>query len=406
MKMTDIEESEGTTAKDSIRRLLPPSGIRSIFDRAAEIERRGGRVWHLEIGRPDWKLPPYLVEEAKQALDEGFVHYIANRGLLELRQAISDDLKTTTGRNYNPENEIIVTNGGSEVLAMCALALLGAGDEMIVPEPAWLHYKAAAEMAGAKPVPLSLSPDDGFLLNPELVASKITPRTRMIIVNTPGNPTGAVQPREFLQEIADLANKHGFFVLADEVYQDFVYEGQHHSMATIMGESDQLLLLNSFSKSYIMTGWRIGYIAAVPKISDVLNRIHQYLTVCGVSFAQRGAAKMLRHPGRQAYLKELHAEFQERYMIWRDAFASLPNVKLSPPKGAFYLFPRIDYRGMMARDFCQFMLEKHNVAMVPGDVFGDDFNRYVRISYGRELETQHEAAKIIVSVLKNTGIRL
>ena len=295
-----------------IRGTLPSSGIRAIFDRASEIERQGSRVWHLEIGRPDWRLPPGVAREAKRALDEGFVHYIANRGLLELRQAISDDLKRTTGHTYDLEEEIIVTTGASEGLGMCALALLGPGDEMIVPEPAWPHYRAVAEMAGATPVSLPLFPDDGHLLDPEAVASKITSKTRMLVVDTPSNPTGAVQPKEYLQEIATLAQRHGFFVLADEVYQDLIYEGQHHSMATIMGESDLLILLNSFSKSYAMTGWRIGHIAAEANISDALNRVHQYLTVCGVAFAQKGAVGLLRHPQRLPYLDEMRQAFYER----------------------------------------------------------------------------------------------
>ena len=401
MRIDAKEKEGGETPMSHIRRRLPSSGIRAIFDRASEIERQGSRVWHLEIGRPDWKLPPGVAQEAKQALDEGFVHYIANRGLLELRRAISEDLERITGRTYDPEREIIVTTGASEGLAMCALALLGPGDEVIVPEPAWPHYRAVAEMAGATPVSLPLSPDDGYLLDPEAFASKVTSKTRMLVIDTPSNPTGAVQPQEYLQEIAALAQRHGFFVLADEVYQDFIYEGQHHSMATIMGESELLILLNSFSKSYAMTGWRIGHVAASPMISDALNRVHQYLTVCGVSFAQRGAARMLSHPERQNYLEEMRAEFLKRYTVWRNAFADHPNVKLVPPQGAFYLFPRIDFNNMTAREFCHFMLEEHRVAMVPGDVFGAGFDRHIRISYGRDLETQREAAKRIVSALAN-----
>jgi len=382
-----------------IRRTLPSSGIRAVFDRASEIERQGNRVWHLEIGRPDWRSPPGVAQEAKQALDGGFVHYVANRGLLELRRAISDDLKRITDRAYDPEREIIVTTGASEGLAMCALALLGPGDEMIVPEPTWPHYRVVAEMAGAMPVSLPLSPDDGYFLDPEAVAGKISSKTRMLVVNSPSNPTGAVQPKESLQIIADLAQKHGFFILADEVYQDFIYEGKHHSMATIMGESDLLVLLNSFSKSYAMTGWRIGHIAAEANISDALNRVHRYLTVCGVAFAQKGAAGLLCHPQRLPYLDEMRQDFYERYVVWRDAFSDCPGVQLVSPSGAFYVFPRIDYQAMSGREFCEYMLEEHQVAMVPGEIFGENYGQYMRISYGRDIETQRAAAAKIVEVL-------
>ncbi len=384
---------------ERVRRLLPASGIREIFDRAKQLEAGGKPVLHLEIGRPEWKLPPDAAEAAKLALDQGFIHYIENRGLLELRRAIAEDIAQTTGRRFSPEKELIVTCGASEALSMCGLALLGAGDEVIIPQPAWNHYQSVVEMAGATPVPLPLSAKDGFVMDPQRVTGAITQRTKMLILNTPGNPSGAVQPYEYLEEIARLALRHGIFVFADEIYRDFVYSGEHASIASSMGDSELLLYANSFSKSYAMTGWRIGYVAAEAGISDALNRVHQYLTVCGVAFAQKGAVGVLQHPERQAYLSEMRQSFSERRAVWREALAGCRGLQLVAPSGAFYLFPRIEYKGMSGREFCRYMLEQHGVAMVPGEVFGEAHREHVRISYGLGIETQRAAASKIVEVL-------
>jgi aspartate/methionine/tyrosine aminotransferase len=379
--------------------MLPASGIREIFDRAKQKEATGKPVLHLEIGRPEWRLPPGAADAAKLALDQGLVHYIENRGLLELRRALSEDIAHTAGRHFDPERELIVTCGASEALSMCGLALLGPGDEVIIPQPAWNHYRAVVEMVGATPVPLALSSKDGFVLDPERVAGVVTERTKLIILNSPGNPSGTVQPREHVEAIARLALRRGIFVFADEIYRDFVYEGEHASVARYMGDSEFLLYANSFSKSYAMTGWRIGYIAAQASISDALNRVHQYLTVCGVPFAQKGAVRVLQHPERHAYLGEMRRAFSERLAVWRDALVGCPGAELEPPGGAFYVFPRIEYKGMSARQFCTYMLEEHQVAMVPGEVFGEDYSQCVRISYGRDLETQRTAARKLVEVL-------
>jgi len=385
------------------RRLLPPSGIRQIFDRAKEIEQSGRPVLHLEIGRPDYSQPFGAVRCAQEAMDSGFVHYIANRGLPELREAIVEDIHDSAGVNFDPETEVIVTTGASEALSMVALALLGPGDEVIIPEPAWPHYRAVVQMAGATSVTLPLAgAGNGFILDPEELAKLITDKTRMIVLNTPCNPSGAVQPPDVLQEVARLALKHGIFVFSDEVYKDFVYDGEHVSIGSFMADSDRFLYVNSLSKSYAMTGWRIGYVAARAEVSDALNRIHQYLTVCGVAFAQKGAVAALRSQRRQEYLSGMREAFQERRSVWQSAWTDCPGFQCVAPGGAFYLFPRIDFRGMNAREFCSFMLTEHQVAMVPGDVFGDAYDHYVRISFGRDLATQQAAAERLIEVI-NAG---
>ncbi len=223
----------------------------------------------------------------------------------------------------------------------------------------------------------------------------------MMILTTPGNPTGAVQPPDVLQAIAELALKHGFFILSDEIYHEFVYEQPHVSIGQFMGDSELFLYANGFSKNYAMTGWRLGYIAAQAEISDALNRIHQYLTVCGVAFAQKGAVNILRHPDRQAYLSEMRTAFRNRYLVWKQALTDCPGIEVLPPGGAIYLFPRINHKGMDGREFCDMMFHKHHIAVVPGDIFGEAFKQYFRISFGRDIETQQAAAAKIVNALKS-----
>ncbi|MCB0127604.1 MAG: pyridoxal phosphate-dependent aminotransferase [Caldilineaceae bacterium] len=383
-----------------IRRSLSTSGIRIFFDRAQQIERAGHKVLHLEVGMPDWKLPPGVLEETKVALDEGYVHYIANRGLLALREAIAEDVQAVTGLHFDPETELLVTHGASEALSACGLALLGPGDEVILPQPAWNHYQAVVEMAGATPVLFPLRAEEGFLIDPERLAAAVTPQTKMLILNSPHNPTGAVQPAAVLEAVAKLAMEREFFVFADEIYQDLVFTAPHVSISRYMQDSPYLLYVNSFSKSYSMTGWRVGYLAGAAPIIDACNRIHQYLLDCGTAFAQKGVVNLLRHPGRQAYLEEMNCAFAKRHALWVEALNQCDNVQLPPAGGALYLFPQINYRGMNGWGFCQTMLEEHHIAMVPGEIFGQGYENHVRISFGQSLAVQQAAAAKLVDILQ------
>lgn len=383
---------------------LPSSGIRLVFDQAQALEKCGHEISHLEIGRPDWPPPPSLNQQTVQAISDGFIHYIANRGIPELRAAISEDTALRTGVRYDPDTELIVTTGASEGLAMCALAFLDPGDEMIIPEPAWPHYKATAALANARAVTIPLDHATGFELDPGRIRDAITAKTKIVVINNPNNPTGAVYSRDSLKEIVALAEKHGFFILADEVYQDYVYPGHDfHSLATLCNGSDRLILLNSLSKSYAMTGYRVGYIAAAPEISDTLNKIHQYLTVCGTAFAQKGAAALFSDPARQTYLSKIKGAFAARLAPWLEAFQGAPHFQFSPPKGAFYIFPKIDFNAMSGMEFCTYALNEAHVAMVPGSVFGEDFSQYARISYGLDVPTQEKAVKRLLELFHRTG---
>lgn len=400
MKGRQVSLENDFLRKSPIRRLLPASGIREVFDLANALERSGEKILHLEIGRPAWRLPPGVEECTINALRNGFSHYLPNRGILELRESISLAIKNRTGVTYDPETEIIVTLGASEALSMACLAFLRAGDEAVILLPAWPHYASVVQLTGATPRFVETYPQEGFLYDPEAIESAISPCTRMIIINSPSNPTGAVQPKERLQTIAQIADKYNLILLSDEVYQDFVYEGVHFSMAEIVHDKSRLIIINSFSKSFAMTGWRIGYVTSNKEFSEAMNRIHQYLTVCGVSFAQKGVTQLLSNSTLSDYFSEMQEAFHQRYQVWRNAFIDCPNITLVPPGGAFYIFPRIEYKGLNAVELSKTLLERIHVAVVPGNVFGEVYKNCIRVSYGLDLEIQKEAVKRLTAFLK------
>lgn len=375
----------------NIARSLPGSGIRKFFEMANSLKAQGHDVLRMEIGRPDWKINNKVQTLLSDAMNHGAYHYMSNRGDIKLRKVLSDQIFQKTGKRYAPETEMILTTGASEGLAMCALALLAPGDEIIIPEPAWPHYKAVAQLAGAKAMTVDVSPENDFIIDPKQIKKAISPKTKILVVNTPGNPTGAIQPTEVLKELASLAEKHGFFILADEVYDHFVYgENRHVSMASIMGESDRLIYLNSLSKTYSITGWRIGYVCAFPEISDALNRIHQYLTVCGVSTVHHAAARFLNSKESSEDLTSMIEEFSHRRAVWTEA-EPIDNFSFPSPSGAFYIFPKFSFRGMRSEEFCEYMLANEHICMVPGSVFGEGFDDHVRISFSGTVETQLKA---------------
>lgn len=358
---------------------IRPSGIRAVFERALELERQGRSIVHLEIGRPNFDSPPAAKQAAIDALTAGVVHYTSNRGTLELREAISVDRDRRNGLRYDPASEVIVTAGGSEAVAATIIALLGAGDEAIVLDPAWPHYDAMVRLAGATPVHVPCLAADAFLPDPVRVAAAITPRTRLLIVSSPSNPTGAVLGTGSLQELAEISRRHDLVVLSDEIYERFTYGGhEHRSIATLPEMRERTVIANSFSKSYSMTGWRVGYAAAARPIADRVNVIHQYLTVCAPSFGQAGAVAALE--AGENHVEQMVRDYDQRRQELVGALSGLGPVALDDPAGAFYAFPAIDAGDGDGRLALR-LLEEAGVAVVPGNVFGEGFDRHVRISY-------------------------
>jgi aspartate/methionine/tyrosine aminotransferase len=378
---------------------IPFSGIRKVFEEVNRRTAAGEDIIHLEIGRPDFDTPVHIKEAAKRALDEGKVHYSSNYGFPELRKAIARKLKQDNGLSYDPAAEIIVTVGTNEAVFMAMMAFLDPGDEVLIPDPCWLHYFYCAQMAGA--VPISVPVREGNEFNPQVdeFRSLITPKTRMIVINTPNNPTGAVYSLEALEELAQLARETELFVLSDEIYEKMIYEGNRHfSIGGFPGMRERTITVNGFSKIYAMTGWRLGYAAADHELVKAMIRIHQYTTVCATSFAQWGAIEALEGPQNEAEM--MAREFGRRRKLVYAALQEMPGIEVVEPKGAFYIFPNIKALGKSAEELSWYLLDEAKIAVVPGTVLGEFGTDYIRISYANSYENLEKAMERMRAALK------
>jgi aminotransferase len=372
---------------------IPFSPIRKIFEAVNNREKQGEKITHLEIGRPDFDTPAHIKTAAKKALDEGKVHYVSNFGLPELRLAISRKLKSENNMTYDPEAEIIVTVGASEAIFAAMMALLDPGDEVLVPEPFFPNYLMCAHMAGAKPVGVPLRAENGY--NPDVEDYKrlLTERTRMMIVTTPGNPTGTALTPEALSKLSRFACQHDLFVVADEIYEKMVYDDSHHlSIGSLPEMRDRTLTVNGFSKSYAMTGWRLGYVAAEAQLIAAVVRIHQYTVVCANSFGQWGALAALDGP--QNCVAEMVSEFDRRRQMMIKRLSAMPRISFERPTGAFYIYIDTSGLGKSAHEIAQYLLDRAGVAVVAWD------QSHIRISYANSYDNLAEAMDRMASALK------
>lgn len=364
---------------------IPFSGIRKVFEEVARLEREGENIIHLNIGRPDFDTPTHIKEAAKRALDEGKVHYASNYGIPELREAVAQKLERENGLSFDPATEIIVTVGTNEAIFITMMGLLNPGDEVMIPDPCWLHYFYCAQMAGAKPISVPLREENGFKPHIDDIRSRITSRTRMVVINTPSNPTGSVCSLEFLEELAQIAREKDLFVLSDEIYEKMVYEeSQHFSIGSFPEMRERTITANGFSKIYSMTGWRLGYAAADREVISALIRIHQYTTVCATSFAQWGAVDALTGPQTEADM--MVREFDRRRNLVYGALEKMPGINVVKPLGAFYIFPNIKNLGKTSEELAKYLLQEAKIAVVPGSVFGEYGSDFIRISYANSYE--------------------
>lgn len=364
---------------------IPFSGIRKVFEEVTRREKLGEKIIHLEMGRPDFDTPHSIKEAAKRAIDEGKVHYSSNYGIPELREAIAKKLKEDNGLSFDPATEIIVTVGANEAVFMTMMGLLNPGDEVLIPDPCWLHYFYCAQMAGAVPISVPLREENGF--NPVLneFHSRMTPKTRMIVINTPNNPTGAVFSQKVLEGLAQLAREKDLFVLSDEIYEKMVYEGNRHfSIGSLPGMKERTVTINGFSKIYAMTGWRLGYTATSKDLSSALIRIHQYTTVCATTFSQWGAVEALN--GSQTESEKMVEEFDRRRNLVYGALKGMPGIEVVKPMGAFYIFPNIRALGRAPEELTEYLLDKARIAVVPGTTLGEYGKDFIRISYANSYE--------------------
>ncbi|MFX4262692.1 aminotransferase class I/II-fold pyridoxal phosphate-dependent enzyme [Pelotomaculum propionicicum] len=372
---------------------IQPSGIRRFFDLVAEMKG----VISLGVGEPDFVTPWHIREACVFSLEKGYTMYTSNHGLLELREAIARNLDVSYGVSYNPRNEILITVGVSEGLDLAFRTILCPGDEVLIPEPSYVSYAPVTALAGAKPVFLKTSVENGFRISAEMVEKAITPRTKALILCNPNNPTGATIDRERLMEIAEVVRAHDLVFISDEIYGRLTYVGEHTCVPSLPGMRERTILLNGFSKSYAMTGWRIGYAAGNPDFISAMTKIHQYTMLCAPITAQVAAVEALRN-GENG-LNKMVAQYNRRRHLVKQAFQEM-GLPCSEPRGAFYAFPDIRSTGLSSEDFAQLLLKEEKVAVVPGNAFGEQGEGFVRCSYSASVNDLTEAFKRMNSFVR------
>lgn len=368
-----------------IVRAIPPSGIRRFFDIAAEMED----VISLGVGEPDFVTPWSIRESCVYGLEQGYTSYTANRGLLELREEICALQKCNFNIDYDPKTNVLVTVGVSEALDIAMRAILTPGDEILIPEPCYVSYKACASLAGAVPVAVPAKIENNFSITPADLEAHVTNKTKALLIGYPNNPTGAILTKDQLMDIANFAQEHDLIVISDEIYGDLTYGGERHvCFAGLPGMKDRTILLNGFSKAYAMTGWRIGYAMSNPAIISAMTKIHQYTMLCAPITAQIAAVEALRHG--EKYMKKMVSEYDKRRRLIYDGLTNA-GLKCFEPKGAFYIFPDITSTGLTSEEFAEQLLMKEHVALVPGTAFGQCGEGYVRCSYATSVTKISEA---------------
>ena len=369
-----------------------------VLVRARALEAQGRDVIHLEIGEPDFDTPANIVEAAVEALRRGETHYTPSAGIAPLREAIAEDVSRTRGIPVSPE-EVVVTPGAKPIIFFSLLALAEAGDEVIYPNPGFPIYESMIDFVGATPVPIPLREDKEFRFDVEELRAKITPRTRLIIINSPQNPTGSVLSREDLAAIAELARQHDLMVMADEVYSRILYAGEHLSVASFPGLKERTIIIDGYSKTYAMTGWRLGYGVMPAELAACVARLMVNSNSCTAAFTQHAGIEALRGPQDESI--RMVAAFKERRDAVVAGLRSIPGLSCVEPKGAFYVFPNIKSTGMQSKPFADHLLDEAGVAALAGTSFGAHGEGYIRISYANSLENLRRAVERIGEAVAN-----
>lgn len=367
---------------------LKPSGIRRFFDIANEMDN----VISLGVGEPDFKTPYAVRRAAMDTLQRGKTAYSANAGLMQLRKSISAYMNRSFSLEYDPQSEVIVTVGGSEGIDLCVRAFINPGDEVLIPEPSFVAYAPMVTLACGVPVPLETLAEDEFRLTPERLEAAITPKTKLLVLPYPNNPTGAVMRREHLEAIAEVLRKHDIVVLSDEIYAELTYNGRHISIAEIDGMKERTVIVNGFSKSFAMTGWRLGFLCGPAAAMKQMLKIHQYALMCAPTTAQYAAIEALDNC--EENIAQMRDEYNLRRRFIVDAFNRL-GLDTFEPEGAFYVFPCIKSTGLSSEEFCEQLLYSKRVAVVPGNAFGQSGEGFVRVSYSYSVNHLTEAVRRI-----------
>lgn len=371
---------------------LKSSGIRAFFDMANEIPD----VISLGVGEPDFDTPWHIRDAGIQALQSGKTFYTSNAGLQELRAAISSYTKRKTGLTYNPENQIIVTVGGSEAIDLALRALLNAGDEVIYLEPGFVSYYPCIKLADGVPVPIRLTEENRFRLKPEQLEAAVTPKSKVLILSYPNNPTGAVMEKEDLEALLPVIQKHDLIVISDEIYGELTYGVKHCSIAGLPGMEQRTIIINGFSKSFAMTGWRLGYALGNHEIIEQMVKIHQFAVMCAPTISQYAAIEAMEQGDGDIEAMRESYDQRRKFLYHELQRLGLPCFE---PQGAFYMFPNIREFGLSSGEFALKLLKEEKVAVVPGDSFGECGEGFVRISYAASLQNLKEAVNRIFRFL-------
>ncbi|MEM4728435.1 MAG: pyridoxal phosphate-dependent aminotransferase [Thermoplasmata archaeon] len=374
---------------------LAESGTVRMANMERELKARGIKTISFALGEPDFPTPAHIVEAAAEAMRAGFTHYTASKGIPELREAIAEKSRVENGIPCSPDDVLVTPTKLGIYLAM--MAFVDRDDEVVVPDPGWVSYVPMVRLAGGRPVPLRLRAEDDFRMTPERLAEVLTPGTRAVVLNSPSNPTGSVATEADMKGIAELARDHDLLVLTDEIYEKLIYEGRHVSIASLDGMFERTVTFNGLSKSYAMTGWRLGWVVAPRELMKQLDRLQQHTLTCAPSFAQKGAVAALRGP--QDCVDRMREEFRRRRDFLLRRLNSSGLFECRRPSGAFYLFPRYNLK-IPSLELAERLLEKAHVALTPGSAFGPGGEGHIRISYATSMENLEEGMGRIEGALQ------
>ena len=364
---------------------IPPSGIRKFFDIVSEMKD----AISLGVGEPDFDTPWHIREEGIYSLEKGRTFYTSNAGLKDLKIEIHNYLERRCNVCYDPDHEIMVTVGGSEAIDAAMRAMIDPGDEVLIPQPSYVSYTPCCVLADGVPVILELEEKDNFRLTPEKLLEKITPKTKILVLPFPNNPTGAIMEREDLEKIAEIVIEKDLYVISDEIYSELTYAKEDHvTIASLPGMKERTVLINGFSKAFAMTGWRLGYACAPELILKQMLKIHQYAIMCAPTTSQYAAVEALRNGDED--VQHMRESYDQRRRYLMNAFAEM-GLDCFEPQGAFYMFPSIKRFGMTSEEFATQLLREEKVAVVPGTAFGDCGEGFLRVSYAYSLKSLKEA---------------
>ncbi len=386
--MTDMEN----LLSDKVK-LTKPSGIRKFFDIVSEMKD----AVSLGVGEPDFVTPWAIREAGIYSLERGNTHYTSNWGLADLRSEIASYLDRRFNLKYNPKNEIMVTVGGSEAIDVCIRALVNDGDEVLIPEPSFVCYSPCTLLAGGTPVPIITKAEDEFKLTPDALKAAITPKTKLLVLPYPNNPTGAVMTKDDLEKIAAVIRDTNIIVLSDEIYSELTYGASHVSIASLPGMFERTVVVNGFSKAYAMTGWRLGYAAGHPALIKAMIKIHQFAIMSAPTTSQYAAIEALKSCDED--IERMKNEYNYRRRVMVDGFRKM-GLDCFEPMGAFYVFPSIKSTGMTSAEFCEKLLYSKKVAVIPGDAFGTSGEGFIRASYCYSIKNIDLALERISEFLK------